>query len=53
MELGTELVHFNAFLKVLGKEWALSDDKISENDMLLLIVDHSVHELTANVSFAL
>lgn len=53
IELETELVHFNAFLKGLRKEWALSDDKISENDILLLIVDHSVHELTANASFAL
>ena len=52
-ELETELVHFNVFLKGLQKGGALSDDKISEYDMLLLIVDDSIDELFANVSIEL
>ena len=49
----TELVHFSVFLKGLQKGGALSDNKISEYDMLLLIVDNSIHELFANVSIEL
>ena len=52
-ELETELVHFSVFLKGLQKGGALSDDKISDYDMLLLIVDNSIHELFANVSIEL
>lgn len=52
-ELEMELVHFNAFLKGLQMGGALSDEKISEYDMLILIVDSSVHELSANVSIML
>ena len=52
-ELETGFEHFNAFLKGLRKGEALSDDKISEYDMLLLIVDNSVHELFANILIAL
>ena len=48
-----ELVHFNAFLIRLRKRGALFDDKVSENDMLLLIVNNSVHELFLNVSITL
>ena len=52
-EFETELVHFNAFLKGLRKGGALSNDKITVFDMLLLIDDNSVHELLANVSIVL
>ena len=52
-ELETELVHFNAFLKGLRKGEALSDDKINENDILLLIVDNYVHVLFGNALITL
>ena len=52
-ELEKELVHFNAFLKRLRKGGALANDKICENDMLLLIADNSAGELFANVTTAL
>ena len=52
-ELEMELVDFNAFFKGLQVGGALSEDKATENDMLLLIFDNYVHELFANVSIAL
>ena len=52
-ELELELVHFNAFLKGLRNRGALSRDKISEIDMLQLIIDNAGGELFANVSIAL
>ena len=52
-ELETELVHFNAFLKGLRKGEDLSDDKINEYDMLLLIVDNYVHVLFGNALITL
>ena len=52
-KLETELGYLNAFLKGLRKRAALSDDKISEYDMMLLVFNNSVHELFVNVAMAL